>query len=567
MMQTPTPGLRTALALATLSMLVLSSCGPQTVTTDHFGDAGKPVAPQKIRQGDTLQYSVVFRNKTQRKQFVRTFESFLDRYPYDSLGRDTVEDRVVVRLLPVAPPADSAAAADSIDFARIDRGDFVEGVIEHTVDSIASIRPAFGGAVSVYSDRGFWDAHLSALVQLDPFHHPVAPSTASDTGESSLLPVLSARQVSAKRIVVELSPGVTDARGKAVSAFDLAQKWTQYVGDHPAEGLALFRHVKGLVPFIQGREAVVPGFVASGATQLQLVLDRPDPDALARLATPRLMPPSLKLGPYAVSGGTGNVLTMKPNRRLAGMPPYLERCTVVLGGDKNPFLSYSLKKYDYMTLTFREDIEYAQAKLLQDSRLIALQPDRYFLSINDPTPTVRQALAGLVDPESMLNGTVKATGWALNGIESDSLPARAVTPTQSRPAAPVKVVYLKHDPVSARIAEKLLADMANAQIACTLAGLTAREYEAALVDRAYTIAVGWTGARILNDSSEKLRLRTVWFGGLADESERIARHMEVPLFAVKRFVLARNEIEFSGDTISDMYVFTEQPQQEPADDE
>ncbi|MBD3240080.1 MAG: hypothetical protein GF331_05800 [Chitinivibrionales bacterium] len=557
-----------AVPLAALALVFLSSCNRYTTKVGQW--VGGEVAPplQTTRQGDTLSYVVVFRDKAERRHFIKTFESFLDRYPYVGLRRDSIAGTVVVRVLPAqGVEADTGETFAGIDLRALDRREFVETVIEHTVDSIAAFRPDFGGSVVIYSERTFWDEHLSALVEADPFAVPrfrVASDTADTANLQPPRPLIVGQQLNPSRISLELPPQLKNAAGRSVSAFDLVEKWTAFVKEHPAEGLALFRHVKGVVPFIQGREAVIPGLVVSGPTTITLVLERPDPDALLRLATPRLLPRDLRLGPYAVSANRGGATVVAANRIVHDGPPYLERCTVVLNRDKNPFLSYSLKKYDYMTVTFREDIEYARTKLAAESRLKPLEMERYFLSVNHPTPAVREALASAIDPAQVLNGAVKAEGNIIGAIESEGpVPTRPRADLNAhRPASPVEIVFRKGDPVSSRIAEKLLADMAAAQVPCELRGLDAHGYESALVDRSFTIAIGWVGARVLRDRAAQLRLATMWFGDEQDEQQRLKTHIEIPLFALRRYVLCRNRYEFAGDTISDIYVQREQPEEE-----
>lgn len=556
-----------AVPLVALALVFLASCNRYTTKVGQW--VGGEVAPplQTTRQGDTLSYVVVFRDKAERRHFIRTFESFLDRYPYVGLRRDSIAGTVVVRVLPAqGVQADTSETFAGIDMRALDSREFVETVIEHAADSIAAFRPEFGGSVVIYSERTFWDEHLSALVQADPFAVPPM-RIANDSADSAVQlprPLIVGQQISPKRLSLELPPQLKNAAGRTVSAFDLVEKWTAFVKEHPAEGLALFRHVKGVLPFIQGREAVIPGFVVSGPTTITLLLEQPDPDGLLRLATSRLLPRDLRLGPYAVSADKAGATVVSANRIVHDGPPFLERCTVVLNRDNNPFLSYSLKKYDYMTLTFREDIEYARSKLSGESRLKPLEMERYFLAVNHPTPAVREALAAAIDPGQILNGAVKAEGNVIGAIESEGpMPSRPKADLSAhRPASTVEIIFRKGDPVSSRIAQKLLADMAQAQVPCELRGLDAHGYESALVDRGYTIAVGWVGARVLRDRAAQLRLATMWFADQQDEQQRLRNHVEIPLFALRRYVLCRNRYEFAGDTISDIYVQREQSEEE-----
>ncbi len=520
---------------------------------------------------DTAVYMVGFQDRERRREFVKTFESFLERYPFGRLERDTVAEAVVIRLLPVTKKVEvDTVPAESIGIAAVSRGDFVESVIE-TVTPPPPFMPGFGGSVAIYSDRALWDDHLAELTRAYPFALPppsmpiaaLEDTAVSDSAVSGLEPLLEARQVGDTRIMLRVREGLKNAAGEPVSAFDIVEQWTAYTKAHPAEGLALFRHVKGIMQFIEGREAVIPGFAVSGKNMISISLAQPDPNALVRLSTSRLLPAGLKLGPYAPKRGQGKEYLLVANRTAPGHPPYLEKASVVLGADKNPFLSYSLKKYDYMVLTRREDVEYARSKLTADSRLIPLQPDRYFLSIQSPDAGVRAFLAQRIDPAQVLGTAVRADGTVIGAVESEHASAQdGADKPVSPPSELITVVYLKGDPVSSRIAERLLADMAHAGVRCKLKGLAPREYEMALVSRSYTIAVGWIGARVLGEPSERLRLATIWFGGNTDEAQRIADGSEVPLFAVRRHVLCRNQIEFAGDTIRGMFVERAQTREE-----
>ncbi len=549
-------------ALTPVVALVLVSCCPKVTTVEAVPDGRPPVVA--AQRGDTLAYHVAFPDKAHRKQFVKTFEAFLDRYPYAAVRRDTTDQTVVMRLVPWEHrDTRDTAVADSVGLEPVDEGDFVEQVVELSVDSL---RPAFGGTVSVYSDREFWDGHLAELLRTYPF---ALPPTARPGAPDSVPPgLLSATQLSPKRIALTLAPSLRTAAGAPVGAFELAGRWTALVKARPGEGLALFRHVKGVKPFIGGAEAVIPGFVVSGKESVTLVLEEEDPEAAVRLATPRLMPAELALGPYVASPARGARVVVNANRRGAGGPPWLEACTVVLGGDRNPALNYSLKKYDCMLLTFKEDVEYARRSLCGDSRLVPLEPERYFLSVNSPDIGARRWLCGRVNAAQMLSSSVRAEGKVIGALESDA-PVVAQPPAEGEPppAEEVTILHRAGDPVSSRIAQRLLADLSQARVAAQTRAAGATEYEAALLDGGYTIAVGWVGAAVVRDRAEQLRLATIWFDDDTDENARLAQAREVPLFEIRRYALCRNRIDFAGDSLADMFVQRAPLTEEQGDDE
>jgi hypothetical protein len=420
-------------------------------------------------------------------------------------------------------------------------------VVDLAVDSL---KPVFGGSVTVYSDREFWDDNLSDLLRTYPFALPLGAGP-SDTAAA----LLNATQVSEKRLSLSLAPSLRNAAGAPVGAFELAQQWTALIKARPGEGLALFRHVKGIGPFIKGTETVIQGFVVSGKDAVALVLDQPDEHATARLATTRLLPAELKLGPYAASVPVGPSVSVKANRRSESGPPWLESCTVVLGGDRNPALNFSLKKYDCMVMTSKEDVEYARRTLLGDSRLVALKPDRYFVAINAPDINTRRWLRDRINPTQLLSSTVRAEGRVLGAVASDApVVAQPVSDMVAPPAGAVIVLCRKGDPVSARIAQRLLADLSQAKVTVQVQSAEAREYEAALLDGRYTLAVGFVGGGVVADLSEQLRLATIWFADQLDENARMAEARQVPLFEIQRYALCRNRIEFAGDSLADMFV-------------
>jgi hypothetical protein len=530
------------------------SCTPhQGTAISTRPESGTPVEARAA--GDTLAYAIHFGDKADRRTFVKTFESFLERYPYGVVRRDTVGDLVRVVVLPPAEPHEGLAQThgDSVAPAPAtplpDRKAFVESVIDRAMDSVAQRKPTPGGSVTIYSDRDFWDDFLASLVQPYPFAPPAV------AGVEPVPAPFAAETNAPRRVTITLAPGLRSVGGQVVTAFDVVTQWTAFVKQHPAEGLALFRYVRGVLPYIRGREAVIPGFSVGGQTAVTLQLEQDDPDALARLSDSRLVPAGLRLGLYVLSRGasTAPMQALTPNRTGREGPPYLEHCTVVLGGDKNPFLSYSLKKYDCVTVSFRDEIEYSRKSLAADSRLVPLQSDRYFLALNNPTPEVRRFLRSLVNPAQLLNAVVKAEGAVIGALQSDGA-FSAFSAPKCAVVGPVVVLYRKGDRISARIGEKLLADLSQAGVACELKAQSPEGYESALIDRAYTIAVGWAGERVQRDRAEQLRVADMWFGDDADEARRLSDAVEVPLFSVRRYVLCRNTVEFAGDAFNGVYV-------------
>ena len=66
--------------------------------------------------------------------------------------------------------------------------------------------------------------------------------------------------------------------------------------------------------------------------------------------------------------------------------------------------------------------------------------------------------------------------------------------------------------------------------------------------------VAWVGETVLTCRSEKLRLSAMFFNDAADETVRLRENMEIPLFSVDWYLLARAKIGLWNGKISGMYV-------------
>lgn len=108
--------------------------------------------------------------------------------------------------------------------------------------------------------------------------------------------------------------------------------------------------------------------------------------------------------------------------------------------------------------------------------------------------------------------------------------------------------------MSILIAEKLLADLSHAGLACAMKGGLSEDYEKALISRDYGIAVGWAPQRITSDPSERLRLATMWFSDEFNERVRIDNMQEIPLFSIKTYLLSAKKVFFSESGLIGMFV-------------
>jgi hypothetical protein len=221
-----------------------------------------------------------------------------------------------------------------------------------------------------------------------------------------------------------------------------------------------------------------------------------------------------------------------------------------------------LNRYDVVTLYSLKDIGYARRVFAEKGTLKPFTESQYFLSLALPSQELRSALCRLFDRKDILLNYVKAEGGPLAAMETQ---AEYVEPSASaRPAlqsipgnlatAPVVVLFQNEDPVSVIIADKLLADISRTGVSCTVKGVSAEEYERALVRRDYGIAVGCVPGGVLSDQSERLRLSTMWFNDEINEPTRIESKQEFPLFSIKNYLLCKNKIEFLNDAIEGIFV-------------
>jgi hypothetical protein len=320
--------------------------------------------------------------------------------------------------------------------------------------------------------------------------------------------------------------------------------------------------VSGIDQFIAGREAVVPGFQVNSEKTVILQLSQTDPLAAQRLCTPRLFPAAFKAGPYFIKNSKDNVVQLAPNDKYRFGKPFLGACEIRFGKDNNPFLAFSLNRYDVVALYALKDIDYARRAFADKATLRPFTESRYFLSLALGSPDLRGALCRLFDRKDILANYVKAEGTPLAALETpveNPEPAAPTNPALNNipgglAAAPVVVLFQSDDPVSVVVADKLLADISRAGISCTVKGVSTEEYEKALVRRDYGIAVGCVPGSVLTDQSERLRLSTMWFNDETNESARIESKQEFPLFSIKTYLLCKEKVEFLNDAVEGIYL-------------
>ena len=540
---------RNRLAIIPFVAVLFLSCAKQVTKQTVMVQKGHEIVSTEKK--DTLGYFISFYDSTERGKFVRSFEHLVKTYPFrlDTLASGRYFE---LKLPPPPPPAEGAKPRP-----------VVSETLATIPQSAKKIEPRTGGAVTLYSQREFLDPVMSTLITSFPF------GKGSCSGESPVgngPGVLDLRQVSDRQIDISLKDNVVSATGQAISAFDCVNAWTAYVKKHPAEGSALFRYVKGLDGFVAGREAIISGFVVSDQKTISLRLDKPDPLAANRLCSRRLLPQALKMGLYYVKGegpafATAS-LQLLPNPHPDGQKAFLNSCMIRLGKDPNPFLSFSLNRYDAITIVSLKDLDYARQKAADKAFLITLSEDRYFLSCTIAAKDIRVFARKLIDARDILANFVKADGTAISQLESESVAAPIQDQALGQPVlpmgvplpGPLSILYRSDDPVSVIIAEKVLADFTRAGLLCVLKGVSTEGYEASLVRKDYGIAVGWIDKSVITDPAERLRLASMWFNDNTDEHACIDDVREIPLFSVKQYLLCKKKIQFAGDVLEGIFV-------------
>lgn len=526
---------------------------PITTASSPSQQTHRSVTVTKMQKKDTLCYVVEFQDSSKIRQFTAGIERLLKSFPPEPTP-DSIKNKAVKIEIVKSEPLPAASGKPLIsDSAAIKPG------IQNKAKT-ELVTPVYGGTVRLYVQRGCIDQDIEPMLSPFPFDKKNCIEKDNSPGAGYLI----VNDVAGKGISLSLSPTIQNGAGRPVSAFDLATGWTDFVKKHPAEARAIFRYVVGLEQFIGGHEAVITGFQIVDDKTIVLQLTQSDPFALQRLCTPRLLPFAFKVGPYFIKSEKNNALTLAPNAGYVLGKPYLNACEIKSGKDNNPFLSYSLHRYDMMTIFSQKDLDYARRMAPEKSNMSLFSADRYFLSFAMPSAEVRQFVNRMIDKKDMLDNYIKAEGSPLKYVESEDSsggnPAPAVTTgknslTIAPPAsAALSILFHNDDPVSTLIAEKLLADLSHAGLLCNMKSSSGEDYERALVRRDYGIAIGWAPESITSDPSERLRLGTMWFNDEYKEQVRIDNAQEIPLFSIKTYLLYAKKIFFTENGLPGIFV-------------
>lgn len=508
-------------------LIGLTGCGKQQLRDRAISFEASKEAKITI---DSVSYAITFADSGRRTSFARALDSLLSTY----------RDAVVVRISrSQLLPCTSTAVPSSLP------GEAAQSPHLPAIDSIRESQILPNASLRFYTPRGFVDDEFGALLRARGL------CGEDESGDSSCF--LQIVESTPRRISLRLQD-LQSASGQRFSAFDIVNSWAELVKSNPAEGRALFRNVLGLESYIKGEEAIITGLRIADEKTIHLQLQKNDPDAVTRLKSKRLLPGSLGLGPYFIHENNGNEMRLYANSHWSG-PKYLQTCALKTGKDRNPFVSFSLNQYDVMALWAASDLDYARRNLSASSNLTPFANDRYFLALRlDPMEARRTVWAGVAPLD--LFKAANTEGRPISFIETDdSIPLpRSNGPFGGTGKDPVGILFRADDPVSEKIAERLLAQLAKTGLRGVLNKQGESGYQSALAGTFHGIVVGWVPASILSDKTEQLRLASIWFDDILDEKIRIEEMREIPLFSVSTYLLSKKAVAIASGDLARTYV-------------
>lgn len=532
------------ITIATLCTLLLL-CVPRTT----INQTGSPV-PQQKQHGDTITYTITFPDRYQRTRLTDSITNYLNHYPFAVLNRDSTASVLRIKVFPdtFIHKTDNSLLKtieqrrfSEFELNKPPKEQYPQSLFARSASNTTPL-PARGGTVRLFMQRNGIDATVLPLVATNPFVKQ----------DSTTEPLFSVLNVTPQKITLRLTAHTIDGTGRPISALDIIEAWSSLIKNHPAEGLALFRHVVGIREFVEGREAVIRGLGASDQQTLYLRLDIPDTLALHRIQTARLCGMYTKMGPYYPAKATTTELTLLP-RSSAVSRAFLDTLLLTVADDPNPILSFSLKKYDVISLLTVSDLSYARSTLSAHATLTELSHDRYFIACAQIGPAVRRQIKTLLNPSELLKNSVQCEGEPITelapGSPSSQAAPKTVSDASSTGGQPLTILFRKDDVISRTIAEKLLADLSGNGVPSRLIAASVTDYERKLFNQQFSCAVGWVPEKIAFDTSEQLRCATMWFNDVINEQERIALLQEIPLFSINRYLLMRKPIELHGGTL------------------
>jgi hypothetical protein len=520
------------------------------------------------KSNDTLNYILTFTNTEEKDKFTSDLDNFLKKYSYKPIKTDSVKQYIKIQLSPEI--IDKTSVSDQIPFHQEEVVIFesdIQSRYKKIPEDISA--PMTGGKITLYTDRKDIDTRLSMFYELPPstLYQPdiyqsqtidsqMDNETTPDTSDKDYLHI---NQISPQRIQIICTENLINNTGKFVTAFEIVQSWIELVKNRPAEGLALFKNVKGINKFIRGQEGVIQGFSVNNEKTITISLEQPDPFSIERLHSSKLLPHTLKAGQLFVESINNNKIVLHKNRYFPFTKSFIDECVLIFGSDNNPIVSYSLNKYDIVLVYQKRDLNYLSQSMPENSKLIPFSEDRYFISLGSDSYEMRQNLKGYIDPAKIFKNSVRAEGKLIERIETDLTYGGESNTSYDSGTHNIQIskniilLYNTDDPISIKIAEKIFSDLSRVNIACKLTGQAKNIFEISLLDRQYDIGIGWVNNDILKNKAESIRLATKWFNNEHDEDIRISECYEIPLFTVQKFALCKSDINFYDNTISGIY--------------
>ncbi|MCX7725487.1 MAG: hypothetical protein N2053_01430 [Chitinispirillaceae bacterium] len=537
--------------------LIITQCTVNRAHKEFSDTESKECSPLIVSEGDTLSYTVFFSDSADRRRFIGSLSSFLKKYPFSNVKYDSVNSVVCIKLAPF----DEKEIRTELSPLEIPR--FTESITEKKDTTIRkgveetfllpeeedTIIPESGGTIKIWSERKELDEVFFQLISEDPF-------SSVDTIE----PLFEVNTASEKKISLQIKKKIYDNKGKVISVLDIIDSWTEYIKNYPAEGLSLFRYVEGIKEFVEGKEVTIRGISALDQKTIVLRLSKADDLAIDRMKNIRL-----NGGVYSKVSVYSPVSLQK--EQMIFIPKVkgerrslLDTLIISFEEDKNPLLSYSLKKYSGVIISNLNDLNYAKTTLQKNSNLYNLTKERYFIACKMGFEEIGKLIASKVNREELLKSTIMAEGEIISAIESDFYEDTIVTKPSGNISynsffvgKKIKIICRKDDLFSIKIGEKILAILLSFGISSELLSLDPLSYQRALVSRNYECAVGWVSENVKNTLSERLRLATIWFEDKNDEKERIATFTEIPLFSVTRYLLLRKPAGLYRGHIKGLY--------------
>lgn len=549
-----------------LLFVILVGCSTRVLqknpSVEQPSNAQKPQVEQpsnppriSVIKSDTLSYLVDFSSKDDRNHFSASLNEFLKHYPFAQIREDSTGHMVKISILPVK----SENKNDSMITSG--RSRFVESAIEKAAENVTkpeskdtargltntdTTGPVTGGQARILMRRSDVDQPFTSLVGVIPFKEKKNDTTG----------VLTVADSSQRKIVLKITSRITTGNGQNLSALDIIETWSKFIKAHPAEGYALFRHVEGVIDFINGREAIVRGFGVSDERTIQIRLAEPDSFAIERMRTRCLLGVIFRTGPYYLSEQKDNTLVLLNNSHFASKP-FLDKIVLGAEDDPNPIISFSLNKYDAVMVSSKSDLDYVRKNSGKTGILSELSSERYFLSVKIADQTARDAFSAMINPQDLLDNYAKTEGTAIASVISDNQEMPVTKPVMQPNGlitkGQFKILFRKDDLVSKSIAEKILADLTRKNVSCVLLGSDVYNYEKALVSCDYGCAVGWAPQTVFNDKSEQLRFSALWLSDITDEQQLVNNKSEIPLFCVKRYILMKPYLHLYGNSLLGIY--------------